>query len=102
MKMDGVKSVNPLVERSPSPACLAYTSEKHPRACLAEINLLRSHRELCDVVLNVGIRKIFAHRYVLLHFLHLSMSFNVCFFFSFIESYCQHAALTSEQCLLVN
>ena len=81
MKMDGVKSVNPLVERSPSPACLAYTSEKHPRACLAEINLLRSHRELCDVVLNVGIRKIFAHRYVLLHFLHLSMSFNVCFVF---------------------
>ena len=64
MKMDGVKSVNPLVERSPSPACLAYTSEKHPRACLAEINLLRSHRELCDVVLNVGIRKIFAHRLV--------------------------------------
>ncbi|EFX90258.1 hypothetical protein DAPPUDRAFT_309898 [Daphnia pulex] len=65
MKMDGVKSVNPLVERSPSPACLAYTSEKHPRACLAEINLLRSHRELCDVVLNVGIRKIFAHRVIL-------------------------------------
>lgn len=62
--MEGVKSVNPLIERSPSPACLAYTSEKHPRACLAEINLLRSHRELCDVVLNVGIRKIFAHRSV--------------------------------------
>ena len=63
MKMDGLKSVN-LTERSPSPACLAYTSEKHPRGTLAEINLLRSHRELCDVVLNVGVRKIFAHRYI--------------------------------------
>lgn len=61
-KMDGIKSVIP--ERSPSPAQLPYTSEKHPKGTLAEINLLRSHRELCDVVLNVGIRKIFAHRYV--------------------------------------
>ena len=62
LKMDALKSVN-FTERSPSPACLAYTSEKHPRGTLAEINLLRSHRELCDVVLNVGVRKIFAHRY---------------------------------------
>jgi len=61
--LDGIKSVIP--ERSPSPAQLPYTSEKHPKGTLAEINLLRSHRELCDVVLNVGIRKIFAHRYFL-------------------------------------
>jgi len=64
IKMDGLKSGN-ITERSPSPACLAYTSEKHPRGTLAEINLLRSHRELCDVVLNVGVRKIFAHRVIL-------------------------------------
>lgn len=78
MKMEGVnKLVNPLVERSPSPACLPYTSEKHPRACLAEINLLRSHRELCDVVLNVGIRKIFAHRYFIwFTLLYLKITFS--------------------------
>ena len=51
-------------ERPPSPARLAHTSEKHPRGTLTELNVLRRHRELCDVVLNVGSRKIFAHRYV--------------------------------------
>ena len=76
MKMDGLKSVN-LTERSPSPACLAYTSEKHPRGTLAEINLLRSHRELCDVVLNVGVRKIFAHRYIFLIKYLLVQSINL-------------------------
>ena len=49
-------------ERPPSPARLAHTSEKHPRGTLTELNVLRRHRELCDVVLNVGSRKIFAHR----------------------------------------
>lgn len=49
-------------ERAPSPARLAHTSEKHPRGTLTELNVLRRHRELCDVVLNVGTRKIFAHR----------------------------------------
>lgn len=63
--MEVAQTVSLITERSPSPACLAYTSEKHPRGTLAEINLLRSHRELCDVVLNVGIRKIFAHRVIL-------------------------------------
>lgn len=52
-------------ERAPSPARLAHTSEKHPRGTLTELNVLRRHRELCDVVLNVGARKIFAHRLVL-------------------------------------
>lgn len=51
-----------LGERPPSPARLSHTSEKHPRVTLAELNVLRRHRELCDVVLNVGGRKIFAHR----------------------------------------
>lgn len=51
-------------DRAPSPARLAHTSEKHPRGTLTELNVLRRHRELCDVVLNVGSRKIFAHRYV--------------------------------------
>lgn len=49
-------------ERAPSPARLAHTSEKHPRGTLTELNVLRRHRELCDVVLNVGAKKIFAHR----------------------------------------
>ncbi len=50
-------------ERAPSPARLTHNSEKHPRALISELNALRRHRELCDVVLNVGSRKIFAHRY---------------------------------------
>lgn len=52
-------------ERPPSPARLSHTSEKHPRGTLTELNVLRRHRELCDVVLNVGTRKIFAHRVIL-------------------------------------
>lgn len=52
-------------ERPPSPARLSHTSEKHPKTTLTELNLLRRHRELCDVVLNVGSRKIFAHRVIL-------------------------------------
>lgn len=52
-------------QRAPSPARLSHTSEKHPRATLTELNVLRRHRELCDVVLNVGTRKIFAHRVIL-------------------------------------
>jgi kelch-like protein 20 len=51
-------------DRPPSPARLTHTSEKHPRGTLSELNGLRRHRELCDVVLNVGSRKIFAHRYI--------------------------------------
>lgn len=54
-----------LIERPPSPARLSHTSEKHPKVTLAELNVLRRHRELCDVVLNVGGRKIFAHRVIL-------------------------------------
>lgn len=52
-------------ERPPSPARLTHTSEKHPKVTLTELNMLRRHRELCDVVLNVGGRKIFAHRVIL-------------------------------------
>lgn len=52
-------------DRPPSPARLTHTSEKHPRGTLSELNVLRRHRELCDVVLNVGSRKIFAHRVIL-------------------------------------
>lgn len=43
-------------------ARLSHTSEKHPRAILGELSALRRHRELCDVVLNVANRKLFAHR----------------------------------------
>ncbi|XP_013413752.1 kelch-like protein 20 [Lingula anatina] len=53
------------VDRPPSPARMPYTSDKHPRHTLEAINVLRKHRELCDVVIIVGQRKIFAHRVVL-------------------------------------
>lgn len=49
-------------DRPPSPARLTHTSEKHPRGTLSELNVMRRHRELCDVVLSVGSRKILAHR----------------------------------------
>jgi len=50
---------------SSSPARLSYVSEKHPRHTLEAVNVLRKHRELCDVVLIVGQRRIFGHRVVL-------------------------------------
>lgn len=53
------------VDRPQSPARMAHTSDKHPKVTLSELNMLRRHRELCDVVLNVGGRKIFAHRVIL-------------------------------------
>ena len=57
--------------RSPSPTRLAYTSEKHPRSTFHELNMIRKHQDLCDVVINVGgSRKILAHKYAI-HALHL-------------------------------
>ena len=64
--------------RSPSPARLAYTSEKHPRATFHELNLIRKHQDLCDVVLHVGSRKILAHKYGFPHLkpcCHLQVGF---------------------------
>jgi len=54
-----------LLDRPTSPARLAYTSEKHPRSTFSELNLIRKHHELCDVVILVGNRKIFAHKVIL-------------------------------------
>ena len=56
-----------LLERAQSPvsARMAYTSEKHPRSTFNELNLVRKRQELCDVVLHVGSRKIFAHKVIL-------------------------------------
>ncbi|KAK3593684.1 hypothetical protein CHS0354_013581 [Potamilus streckersoni] len=65
MMKGGVDLTQTSVDRPPSPARLAYTSEKHSRHTLEAINVLRKHRELCDVVLIVGQRKIFAHRVIL-------------------------------------
>ncbi|XP_059509667.1 kelch-like protein 20 [Stegostoma tigrinum] len=44
---------------------MPFVSDKHPRQTLEVINLLRKHRELCDVVLVVGAKKIYAHRVIL-------------------------------------
>lgn len=54
-----------LLDRPPSPARLAYTSEKHPRSTFSELNMIRKHHELCDVVILVGNRKLFAHKVIL-------------------------------------
>jgi len=53
------------LDRPPSPARLPYSSDKHPKFTLEAINVLRKHRELCDVVLIVANKKIFAHRVIL-------------------------------------
>ncbi|KAI8750667.1 kelch-like protein 20 [Biomphalaria glabrata] len=53
------------LERSSSPARLGYTSEKHSKYTLDKVDLLRKQRGLCDVVLIVGSKKIFAHRVIL-------------------------------------
>ncbi|OTF75594.1 kelch-like protein, partial [Euroglyphus maynei] len=42
-----------------------YTSEKHPKLLLESLSILRRRRELCDVILVVGQRKIYAHRVLL-------------------------------------
>ena len=63
--MDPGSASSTAMDRPPSPARLPYTSDKHPRHTLEAINVLRKHRELCDVVLIVGQRKIFAHRVIL-------------------------------------
>ncbi|RWS30991.1 kelch-like protein diablo [Leptotrombidium deliense] len=57
--------INLELERSPTPQRYEYTSEKHPRHVMEALNLLRKRRELCDVVLIVGNRKILVHRVVL-------------------------------------
>ncbi|KTF95310.1 hypothetical protein cypCar_00011854, partial [Cyprinus carpio] len=56
---------NKLPEGVPQPARMPYISDKHPRQTLEVINMLRKHRELCDVVLVVGAKKIYAHRVIL-------------------------------------
>ena len=38
---------------------------KRTRSTFNELNLIRKRHELCDVVINVGTRKIFAHRVIL-------------------------------------
>lgn len=48
---------NKLPEGVPQPARMPFVSDKHPRQTLEVINLLRKHRELCDVVLVVGAKK---------------------------------------------
>jgi len=65
MPMDIYDASTAGIGASTSPARLAYVSEKHPRHTLEAINVLRKHRELCDVVLIVGQRRIFGHRVVL-------------------------------------
>lgn len=42
-----------------------YNSEKHPNFLLEHLTYLRKRKELCDVVLIVGSKRLFAHRVVL-------------------------------------
>lgn len=54
-----------IFDGTPSTTRMPYTSEKHPRHTLEAVSVLRKHRELCDVVLIVGQKKIFGHRVIL-------------------------------------
>lgn len=54
------------LERPASPSArMRYCSEKHPRVCLEAFSLLRKRGELCDIILQVGQRRIYAHKLVL-------------------------------------
>lgn len=53
------------LDRNTTSARLEHTSDKHSRQILDSVNILRKRRELCDVLLLVGSRKICAHRVVL-------------------------------------
>ena len=48
-----------------SPNQLVHKSSSHPKNLLESLNLLRCRQELCDVVLEVGSKRIYAHRVVL-------------------------------------
>lgn len=102
---------NKLPEGVPQPARMPYVSDKHPRQTLEVINLLRKHRELCDVVLVVGAKKIYAHRVILsacspyfrykeinlvlnLHFIKENISANE----SKLISKCRRSALSDISC----
>lgn len=49
----------------PTPRRFEYTSSKHSHLLLESLSILRRRKELCDVVLLVGSKKIFAHRVIL-------------------------------------
>ena len=42
-----------------------FRSDKHARSTLTELNMIRKHHELCDVMITVGGRKIYAHKVIL-------------------------------------
>ena len=44
---------------------MEFRSDKHAIGSLTKVNLMRKHHELCDVVITVGTKKIFAHKLVL-------------------------------------
>ncbi|ESO08162.1 hypothetical protein HELRODRAFT_98278 [Helobdella robusta] len=62
--MSGVAPMD-IFEGTPSPTRMPYTSEKHSKFVLEVVSMLRKNRELCDVVLIVGQKKIFGHRVIL-------------------------------------
>lgn len=53
------------LETKRGPNQLVHTSKTHPHNLLESLNLLRCRQELCDVVLEVGSKRIYAHRVVL-------------------------------------
>ncbi|XP_063966735.1 kelch-like protein 20 [Lytechinus pictus] len=52
-------------ETQPQQAKFVYISDRHPKDTLEMTNILRKQRELCDVVINVNDKKIYAHRIIL-------------------------------------
>jgi len=54
-----------LVDRPPSPTRMEYRSDKHARTTLTELNHIRKLHNLCDVIISVGTRKIYAHKVIL-------------------------------------
>lgn len=44
---------------------MTYSLEKHPHHILETMNIMRAHRDLCDIMIHVGNRTIHAHKLVL-------------------------------------
>lgn len=84
---------NKLPEGVPQPARMPYVSDKHPRQTLEVINLLRKHRELCDVVLVVGAKKIYAHRVILSACSPYFRYEDAHFFYSHLDIRCRKGSL---------
>jgi len=64
-EISSTTTIDMLKDCSPCNNKLIKTSDKHAKFLLDNLNLLRKQKELCDVIISVGLSKIPAHRAIL-------------------------------------